>query len=332
MENKNLLISFCIPTYNRASYLPKSLDAIILQLDEDSKKNVEILISDNASDDATVEVVQGYIQSRPDLNIRFLKNPSNIGMDGNFINCYKNAIGKYVCLVSDDDFLLPGKVKYLLDIFHFHPDIDAVFLNPFPIAGCLQETEKLCFNSNEMMERIGDRIVHLGALIFKREIFMKRDYSCYDGTYLAISYIFLDVIMNGDGIYFTREKFFQITQNNSGGYNFFDVFITRFLDVLDYASQKGFSKKAVDKVKNQHLRYFVIPFVIDFRINNSYKRMKRSFSEGFFLIFRRYASNPMIIWGVIPAMFAPKFFWVFIRSIVRLIRRISVWNAVKGGC
>lgn len=317
------LISFCIPTYNRESYLPKSLDAIISQLDENSKKLVEILISDNASADATVKVAQSYIETRRDLNIRLISNSTNLGMDGNFISCYKNATGKYVCLVSDDDFFLPGKVAYLLNLFDLHPNIDGVFLNPFPIGGCLEEAEKICFDPDEMLERVGNRLVHLGALIFKREIFLKKQYDKYDGSYLVISYIFLDVFRNGGGVYFTREKFFEITQNNSGGYNFFDVFVTSYSDLMDNALRLGFSQQVVHKMKMQHLQYFLIPFVVDLRLNNSYKRMKRSFSEGFFLIWSRYGLKPIIIWGVIPALFAPKFFWVSIRAVVRLMRRIA---------
>ena len=323
MELDSPLISFCIPTYNRERYLIKSLESIIFQLDSARKKNlVEILISDNCSTDNTALLAGNYLRSRPDLNIRLISNLTNLGMDGNFLNCYNNALGMYVCLVSDDDFLLPDSVAYILQVLEQNPGIDGIFLNPFPIAGCLPETEGICFNKDNMLELIGNRLIHLGAILFKREIFNKGQYDVYNGTFLVISYIFLDVLRNGQGIQFNLRKFYEITQNNSGGYNFFDVFVTSYCDLLDKAAQLNFSKSSVNKMRTQHLRYFILPFVIDIRLNDSYKRMKRSFKEGFILILNRFGFQPIVLWGVIPALFAPRLFWSGVRVLFRLRRRL----------
>lgn len=46
------LLSICIPTYNRAEYLAKSLDTLVC-LPEFNSSEVEVVISDNASTDNT---------------------------------------------------------------------------------------------------------------------------------------------------------------------------------------------------------------------------------------------------------------------------------------
>ncbi|MHC4739100.1 MAG: glycosyltransferase family 2 protein [Planctomycetota bacterium] len=49
-------ISFCIPTYNFAKFLPATLDSIIEQADE----NIEIVIVDGGATDETDEVIHSH--------------------------------------------------------------------------------------------------------------------------------------------------------------------------------------------------------------------------------------------------------------------------------
>ena len=58
MENKQPLLSICIPTYNRAEYLEGALKNIVTDSAFDSR--VEVIISDNASTDNTQEVGKKY--------------------------------------------------------------------------------------------------------------------------------------------------------------------------------------------------------------------------------------------------------------------------------
>ena len=54
------LVSFCIPTYNRARYLDSLLESLTQQLAE-FPHTFEVLISDNGSDDDTAAVVSRYL-------------------------------------------------------------------------------------------------------------------------------------------------------------------------------------------------------------------------------------------------------------------------------
>ena len=75
------LLSLCIPTYNRSQYLKKSIDSIVCQKEFLDGK-VEIVISDNASDDDTREVVKPYLR-------RF----ANIFYNRNEVTNYKQSRG-----------------------------------------------------------------------------------------------------------------------------------------------------------------------------------------------------------------------------------------------
>ncbi|WP_153015052.1 glycosyltransferase family 2 protein, partial [Sulfurovum riftiae] len=105
--NKEILLSICIPTYNRASYL----DLCLQSLTHYDAEKVEILIQDNDSQDTTQEVVKKY----RNLNIKYKKNEKNIGAVKNCWTLINRAKGKYIFFLTDDDYLLPGGIERVID-------------------------------------------------------------------------------------------------------------------------------------------------------------------------------------------------------------------------
>jgi glycosyltransferase involved in cell wall biosynthesis len=105
------LLSFAIPTYNRAKCLDRLLGALLLQLRGEDR--VELIVSDNASTDNTQAVVEDYRQQG--LDIRYLHNETNLGAGFNVLQCFKQAAGKYVWVFGDDDLIAPGTLKRVLD-------------------------------------------------------------------------------------------------------------------------------------------------------------------------------------------------------------------------
>ncbi|MGC9219566.1 MAG: glycosyltransferase family 2 protein [Athalassotoga sp.] len=113
MNDEKPILSFAIPTWNRAKELSECLDSIISQIIE-SNENVEIVISDNASTDETPKVVEEYLKK---YNfIRYFRNEKNVGPDLNFISVIEKSNGKYAWLFSDDDWLNDGALKEILRI------------------------------------------------------------------------------------------------------------------------------------------------------------------------------------------------------------------------
>jgi glycosyltransferase involved in cell wall biosynthesis len=125
------LLTIAIPTYNRANYLRGSLTTLFDQLIDEP--NVELIISDNASTDETPAVIEEF--QKRGLALRYLRNEVNIGLDGNFLQCYEQSAGKYLWLLGDDDVLLPEALGRILPwlaandysllclcVFPFHTD------------------------------------------------------------------------------------------------------------------------------------------------------------------------------------------------------------------
>ena len=91
--------SICIPNYNYERYLGRTIQSI---LDQDYQ-DLEILISDNASTDASVEVARKFQDRRIQLHV----NACNVGFSGNLDRSARMAGGECMIMLSSDDLMRP---------------------------------------------------------------------------------------------------------------------------------------------------------------------------------------------------------------------------------
>ena len=95
------LVTIGLPTYNGAAYLAKSLDSLLAM----DYSNFELVISDNASTDATESIARAYAQQSG--HIRYIRQESNVGAAANF-NCVLGAAaGPYFMWAADHDLWDP---------------------------------------------------------------------------------------------------------------------------------------------------------------------------------------------------------------------------------
>src|SRR5215469_1008235 len=90
-------VSFVVPCYKFAHLLPECVNSILCQTYGD----FEVLIMDDCSPDNTQEVAQSFRDSR----VKCVRNEQNLGHLRNFNKGVSLARGKYVWLISADDYL-----------------------------------------------------------------------------------------------------------------------------------------------------------------------------------------------------------------------------------
>ncbi|GHT02294.1 hypothetical protein AGMMS50276_32130 [Synergistales bacterium] len=129
-SDKQILLSICMPTYNRSKHIKRQLSFILRDASEFIGKEVEILVSDNASPDDTDKIIRGIYHENPDTFF-YIEQEENIGC-GQWVYLINKAEGKYVWLVGDDDVLRPGIVEHVIDLLNRYKDEDlgALFLTP----------------------------------------------------------------------------------------------------------------------------------------------------------------------------------------------------------
>ncbi|MCQ2304424.1 MAG: glycosyltransferase [Bacteroidales bacterium] len=92
------LVSIVVITYNQEKYLPKTLDALLVQKDV---SDFEIIVSDDCSKDNTRNVILDYSKRHPCIKPLF--NEKNLGLVGNYIQAISNCSGKYIAMCDGDD-------------------------------------------------------------------------------------------------------------------------------------------------------------------------------------------------------------------------------------
>ena len=111
-------ITIAIPTYNRASLVKECVVSALAQ----SYTNIDVMVSDNASTDNTLET----LKSINDVRLRVLTSPENVGAIKNHAKCLREAKGDYLVLVSDDNFLDPLFLEKCVRLIRIEPGLPIV--------------------------------------------------------------------------------------------------------------------------------------------------------------------------------------------------------------
>ena len=119
-----MILSICIPTYNRPEHLLNCLNSLSLQ----SFKNFEVCISDNASDKNIRKLISPY---RKKLNIKFNQNKRNLGFAINLLKVSLMAKGEFIWFIGDDDLLVKDSLKNLVKKIKKNKDVDFFWVNSF---------------------------------------------------------------------------------------------------------------------------------------------------------------------------------------------------------
>lgn len=114
------LISVGIPTYNGS----KSIAAAVKSVMDQRYPNVEVIVSDNCSTDSTCEIGEWLAANHP--QVKYFRQPENIGMTNNFLFVQSKASGKYFMWLADDDTLAPGILKRYAAFMECNPDYSLV--------------------------------------------------------------------------------------------------------------------------------------------------------------------------------------------------------------
>ena len=118
-----MILSICIPTFNRADTLLTLLNSITNQCDSLNKNEVEVVICDNHSTDNTSEVVADA-ESKSDFKFRYIVHAHNTGAMKNMVSTIKYASGDFCWLMGSDDIFEPGSINRVLEVLKKYPAIN----------------------------------------------------------------------------------------------------------------------------------------------------------------------------------------------------------------
>ena len=110
-------VSIAMPVYNGERYLASAIEASLGQTHTD----FELIVSDNASTDRTAEISQEY--ARKDSRIRYVRNPTNLGMAGNYNSACRLSVGEYFRWAAGDDLFSPESLASCVEVLDKRVDV-----------------------------------------------------------------------------------------------------------------------------------------------------------------------------------------------------------------
>lgn len=117
LEGKDPVVTIGMPVYNGARYLEEALRSILSQTYVD----LELLISDNASTDATEAICRDY--AARDRRIQYFRNSRNLGAAANYNRVIHLARGRYFRHAAHDDILAPTNIERCVEVLDAQPDV-----------------------------------------------------------------------------------------------------------------------------------------------------------------------------------------------------------------
>ncbi len=270
MSLKLPLISFCIPTYNRAIILEKTLNNLYDQIGSDD--NFEIIVVDNCSTDGTENLALNFQKKYQSFN--YFRNSENLGFDENINLCLSFAKGIAVKPLNDYALLSQNAIPYLKQIV-----LDN--LSEKPAIFLLNGLQKL--NSDVLEIQSLKEFIDVtsfwgcwlsGGLFWKDDLnlfspiklrnFIGRDFFHFE--------LYLSIVSNKSDVrIYNRVLFINQQVSNKGGYNFFKVFTTHYLGILKYYLDLGFIDTVTfTEEKRRLFKSHLLPYIIELKVKKRF--------------------------------------------------------------
>jgi succinoglycan biosynthesis protein ExoO len=215
--NMNPEVSVIIPAYNTEAYIARAITSAL----EQTLKNIEIILVDDASTDNTLEIAKSFNDQR----LKVLANEKNLGAGGARNRALREAKGKWVAVLDSDDWYAPERLEKLLAIANNkNADMVADDLN-FIIDGEASPWSTLITQSEEHINETcqidlirfvtsdiyGQKGLHLGLSkpLMKRDFLNKYGIEYDESLRMGQDFwLYLKCLMNGASYFLVPEAYY----------------------------------------------------------------------------------------------------------------------------
>jgi glycosyltransferase involved in cell wall biosynthesis len=264
---KKPLLSICIPTYNRAEYLDKSIASLVCQ-NEFNSEDVELVISDNASTDNTEGIVKKYQEQYK--NIFYSKNEKN-NEDKNFPTVISKAHGVFRKLCNDTIIFMDESVNYMLSIIK-----DNIYKKPILFfmshANKRRRMKKYTtINFDSFIKIVSFWTTWIGGFGIWEDDFEKIE-NKFDGCEIHLwqTKVLLEIVARKNVSIIDNIQFFstQECQKKNLSYGLFQVFYSNYLGLYhQYMMKKILSVNVFEYLRKHLLFDFFLGWIVNFHFD-----------------------------------------------------------------
>jgi abequosyltransferase len=313
------LLTISIPTFNRAGYLELCLRQFLPDRDLIEQGVLEILVSDNCSPDDTTARVES--QRQAGLDVRYIRNDTNIGSDANIAQCFNLARGRYVQILGDDDLYLPGRLQAIVDLLR-EREYGVVCLKSYGYEHDFARerpsgtTGRRDFSDTaDFLQEVGPLITFISGTVINKQLLPDADARDFCGGNLVQVHLVVRALLRARLNSYVLDYTLACKRANSGGYDFSEIFVERLFGILNTYAVAGLPRDAVKRLTTKMLVSYY-PF------NLLRQRLARQGDMR--AAYRRFRSQFGYHWA----------FLVFCAPIIALPRPLAIawgWGAVLVG-
>ncbi len=192
----DVLLSICIPTYNREHILTKTLIKNLLRC---PKEEIQFVICA----DGPTDKIESMLNQLNDERIILLKNKTRLGIDASIIKSIKFATGKYIMLMSDEDYIKWDSILWVLDIIRSNEKyiqiLGGIEYNDHGIIKPYYAFEdKIWRTGSESLINFFYNYTYLTGLILKKNALNLKKARKYIGSVYMCSVLSAMAMVNGD--------------------------------------------------------------------------------------------------------------------------------------
>jgi len=288
----NIILSICIPTYNRAECLENTIRSIVNQKVFQTTNEVEIIVSDNCSSDHTANVVNVFKEIYGD-KILYFRNEENI-MDKNFEVALSKGNGLFLKLNNDTLRHNADSLNSMLATIKANIDSQSVlfFLN----QSLGKRASFSCFNLDDFINKVSYYATWIGAFgIWKKDFDSMKDFSRYAHLQLTQTDVLYRLISDKNNSFVNNDLLFTVQDVKSkGGYDLLTVFLDNYSYILkEYVNKNAITTDTYKLVIKQVLLKLIRPSLT---LSAVYPEKYKFHSKS---VFKRinafYKANPIIV-------------------------------------
>lgn len=212
------LVSFCIPTFNRARYLDSLLSTLSDHL-QSFPFSYEVFVGDNASEDETQAVVARYVHWPA---LRVVRHETNLGGAVNWQYLLTHARGRYFVYVADDDCILAPEVANVIQTMEMLPSVGVVYA-PWKVLDLVRDQDLGQFyslkedvvvpqgNFGQLLDILLTHRVFPEIAIYRREVLMEVMPRVHEQAFYAFVHV-AEFVQHGD-VAFLKDPFYVAITN-----------------------------------------------------------------------------------------------------------------------
>lgn len=159
------LISIILPTYNGSKYLRGSVQSCLGQ----SYKNIELIIVDDGSTDATAEIASGF--QKTDNRVRYIRNEMNLKLPATLNRGFEASKGQFLTWTSDDNLFKPEAIEVMHSYLESNPGVGFVYSD----VTLIDENRTAIPRAAQIADP--DQIFHINCIgpcfMYRREVYEK---------------------------------------------------------------------------------------------------------------------------------------------------------------